>query len=211
MRLRNPSSTVLTRLSKSWMAATVLCIGVTWAASAGATVTTYHFTQGGFDGGDTVTGTFTGADLNMDQELTYGIGPGGLTAFSLRFSGNSQVPAFAMGLSDLGGFVWGLNLGPYIGDDEAGSQEGIAGPFTGQQYSLYAVGPGPYLVCDGTEACGYVAAPDGAASFTFEPVFVTTQLTGVPEPSGLGMAIFGLLLLGGLVWYERRTFARVGR
>lgn len=204
MKLRNPFSTAVTRLSKPWLAAIALCIGITWAASAGATAITYHFTEGGFDDGATVTGTFTGADLNSDGELTYAIGPDELTAFSMQFSGNSLVPAFSLGLSDLGGFVWELNLGPHIGDDDVGSSEGIAGPFTGQGYALYAVGPGPFRLCDGTQACGYVSAANGNQSFTIEPVFVTSLPNSVPEPSSLGMAIFGLLVLGGLLWCERR-------
>jgi hypothetical protein len=187
------------------MAAAILCIGITWAASAGATAVTYHFTQGGFDDGATVTGTFTGADLNSDGELTYGFDPDELTAFNMQFSGNSVVPAFSLGLSDLGGFVWEINLGAYIGDDDVGRLEGIAGPLVGDVYTLYAVGPGPFHLCDDMENCGFVSTSDGEfKSFTTEPVFVNALPNSVPEPSNLGMAMFGLLALGGLLWCERR-------
>lgn len=178
---------------KQTLYAVAVMFGLSVCISAGATPITYSFTQGGFDDGATVTGTFTGGDFNSNGYLESFDGE--VTGFSMHFSGNSLVAAFSLDFADLGGLIYDLNGGPLLGDETSGGMEGIGG--TGPEYQPYAVGPGPFRLCDGTHACGFVSnADDTARSFTSEAVVVTSPLQSVPGPSGLGMMALGLIGIG---------------
>jgi hypothetical protein len=67
---------------------------------------------------------FEGEDMNEDGFLVGNEGSGGLneiTAFNMKFSGNSIVPAFTLDFSDFsnsnsGFLVYELNEGPFLGD-----------------------------------------------------------------------------------------------
>ncbi len=75
-------------------------------AGMAAQAASYTFVQTGFEGGGTVSGSFSGNDLDGDGWL-FGYE---LSAFTLSFSGNAQVAAFTHTKANLGGIGW------FIGD-----------------------------------------------------------------------------------------------
>ncbi len=95
-------------------------LGLLLAAPAAAAPMSFVFSQTGFTGGGTVTGSFTADDTDMDGQLTL-FSADEILAFSMSFSGGGGVPAFTLGLDDLIGFVYDNDGGP-LGDD---ASEGI--------------------------------------------------------------------------------------
>lgn len=90
----------------------VVCIN-----SVNAAPIVYNFSQAGFDEGASVTGMFTGEDLNGDGQLSnfdpdnFNIDTGEITDFIMDFSGNSLVSPFSLGFADLHGFAYDLDGG----------------------------------------------------------------------------------------------------
>ena len=141
----------------------------------------FDFSEGGFSDGATVTGFFTGEDLDSDGQLSSFDGE--ITDFSMHFSGNSLVAAFSLSFSDLFGLVYDLDGGD-LGDGTDLDIEGIgAFSFSG----AYSAGPGPVALCDGSQICGVVAGPD----------------VGVPEPATWAMLLLGFAAVGGAVRQRR--------
>ncbi len=93
----------------------VRAVGALTLALAGmaAHAASYTFVQTGFEGGGTVSGSFSGNDLDGDGWL-FGYE---LTAFTLSFSGNAQVAAFTHTKANLGGIGW------FIGDTFIGGRD----------------------------------------------------------------------------------------
>ncbi|NND59238.1 MAG: VPLPA-CTERM sorting domain-containing protein [Gammaproteobacteria bacterium] len=173
-----------------------------FAASPVLAATTYTFSQGGFDEGATVTGSFTGEDLDSDGQIVFfgdeSRGPGAeLTAFTLTFSGNSLVGGFTVGLSDLFGFVWTVGSA-FIGDDASGAAEGIG---VDNGLIAYYVGPGPAALCDGSQVCSSVEDfSSGEITESIEAV----QVNPVPVPAAFPL-LAGALGVLGFVGRRRRN------
>ncbi len=167
----NPRST---RLLAS-LAATLLV-----AAATPASAQSYVFSQSGFDGGGSLSGTFTGTDLDNNGWLDSAFGE--ITAFSVSFSGDANVGAFTHGFDDLVGLVYRLNGDMFIGNDGpdgAGEQIGS----WGSDDILYQSGTG--LVNSVTDLS------TNAVSTTAQWVSVSA----VPEPESYALMLFGLSLV----------------
>jgi len=82
----------------------------------------FDFSEGGFSDGATVTGFFTGEDLDSDGQLSSFDGE--ITDFAMHFSGNSLVAAFSLSFSDLFGLVSDLD-GADLGNGSDRYIEGV--------------------------------------------------------------------------------------
>ena len=127
----------------------------------------FSFTQGGFVAGGLITGTFSGVDTDGNNQLSAFNSE--ITDFSLAFSGNALVPAFAVDFLGLFGLVYDLDGGP-LGDGLGLDIEGIV---AGVDFFSYVAGPGPFDVCGIGVDCAFVAG-------------------AVPEPAILWLGIMGL-------------------
>ncbi|OAI20268.1 hypothetical protein A1359_21230 [Methylomonas lenta] len=82
-----------------------LLAGLFFSATSAHALQSYIFTQDGFAGGGSITGSFAGNDLNSDGFIQGAIfNAGGLseiTSFSVSWSGNDTIPAFSHTSSDL--------------------------------------------------------------------------------------------------------------
>jgi hypothetical protein len=131
---------------------------------------TFTFVQSGFTEGASVTGSFTGTDLNGNGLLEFfpfDPGPFEVTAFAASFSGNALVPAFALDFAGLDGLAYDFD-GDIGGDGLVGATYANGG---------WASGSGPGRLCDGVAVCGEVS---------FD----------VPEPASLVLFGLGALTLG---------------
>jgi hypothetical protein len=168
----------------------------------------YVFNQDGYSSGATVSGAFSGIDLDGNGILVHfplrGQGEPPiehleLTSWSMHFSGNSLSPAFDLTLSDLFGFVYEIGTSG-LGDDPAFDPtinqnliEGIGAIGAAHFYSS-GLGPNSFIG-------GYVGGQidfeelinleDHALDSSPNLVVVTL----VPEPSGIGLLISASLLL----------------
>jgi hypothetical protein len=136
----------------------------------------YSFTLGGFGAGGQVTGSFSGSGDANGQVNAFA---GTLIAFSASFSGNSQVEAFTLGLSDVNGLVYTIG-NPNWGTDASYAREGFFG--YNAAGSGLRFGPGPNSFCNEGVNCGFVDGPAAAG--------------GVPEPANWAMLIAGFGLIG---------------
>lgn len=189
-------------------ASAAICAAVFAAAPASAE--TYFFSQKGFSGGGSLTGYFVGEDLDADREINsfFPLSPGELqevTEFSLTFVGDSLVRDFTHSLSDLEGFVFRLQAGRRLGDDEftdprfgpVRSAEGIVSNWFGTSGFDYAAGVGPAGL--GGDPYGLlfwqggrvIDVETGAVSLTTQAVVVSN----VPEPQTYALMLAGLALL----------------
>ena len=136
----------------------------------------FNFSQAGFEEGASVTGMFSGDDLDADGQLSSFDGE--ITDFMMEWSGNSLAASFTAGIDSLFGLVYDLDNGP-LGDGLALDIEGI-GVVNSFFFGLdYAAGPGPIGICDGVSSCGIVQG----ASFSTQLVAVTPKdAAQTPEP-----------------------------
>ena len=160
----------------------------------------YNFSQGGYQGGATVSGSFAGEDLNGDGYLySFMYNPGELTAFELTFSGNDDVAAFTLGLSNLGGFIFRLG-GSVLGDDVGG----VTGPLSevlGANNAFLRFGAAGTInfqaACDGQVTCGAIEAIPGFARLASSTEsIIVTPATAVPEAGSIGLLGLGALAIG---------------
>ena len=174
-----------------------IALGLILSSGASAVPITYNILQEGYDEGARVTGFFTGDDIDMDGKLSYFAGAGDPFAevfdFQMEFSGNSTVPLFTLGFSELFALAYDLDGGP-LGDSP---MEGI------QAFSatnVYAVGPSSSALCGGSPS-DCVSDPTNQ-DFTQELVDVTAV---VPIPGTLA-----LLAIGGIAAGASRRNSRRG-
>jgi len=158
-------------------------------SAARATTVTYSFTEGGFDNGGTLSGTFSGDDaLGYIDQTT-------LTSLTVSFTGDPTFGDFTLDISDptrvLNSFYYstsslnaGGDNGPYFSltspkftIDTTGSQKGVAGSVSDDREGIVTV----------------------TSEFP-----VTGQIANTPEPSSLLLLSTGALGVAGAV---RRKFA----
>ena len=158
---------------------------------------TYQFYQGGFEEGASISGSFTGVDLNDDGRLTGGQNYGEhheITDFSMTFSGNSIVSATDhFSLANLFGLVYDLN-GGLLGDRMAGrapehlmtnSDPLDPNPNSRSNYGFH---PGQ------TASLGYgFAYPSFDGPTTSSNEFIT--VTSVPVPGAIYLYSLALIML----------------
>lgn len=155
-----------------------LCAGL--ISSLPANALSYSFTQGGFAGGGTIVGTFSGSDLDGNGQLSSFAGE--VTGFTAHFTGNVSVPMFTLNMTDLLGLVFDLHSDLVLGNGTTGDIEGVA---AGNLQFLYSSGLGP----------------NG-----FRGGFVENQLTGVdsvtrsdiaviPEPNLPYLLVLGIVAM----------------
>jgi hypothetical protein len=169
----------------------------------------YVFSQGGYAAGATVSGSFTGADLDGNGILVHFPSRGGgtpppiqireLTSWSMHFSGNSLSQPFDLSLSELFGFVYQIGTRG-IGDDPAFDPtinenliEGI-GALGAAHFYTSGLGPNSFIG-------GYVGGeidPNEVNNLEEHALDSTQSLllvTLVPEPCAMGLLIPAALLL----------------
>lgn len=131
---------------------TALLVGLFFSASSAYALQSFTFTQGGFAGGGSITGSFAGNDLNSDgfiQGATFNSGGlSEITSFSVSWSGNAVIPAFSQTSSDLTFFSFNTaksTLGQVNPEGIATNWFGLAGYqyLTGQGVNSYN---GSYVV-----------------------------------------------------------------
>ena len=173
----------------------------------------YAFFQDGYSEGATVTGAFSGVDLDGNGILVHfplrgeGVPPIEhleLTSWSMHFSGNTLSPAFDLTLSDLFGFVYEIGTSG-LGDDPAfdptineNLTEGI-GAIGSAHFYTSGLGPNSFI---GGYVGGQIDFP-GPNNLEDEALDSSPNLVRVfvvPEP-----ACISLLIVAGLL------FARVAR
>jgi hypothetical protein len=181
-------------------------LGVRAPHAAAVTTLAFDFHQDGYASGATVSGSFTGADLDNNGILVHFPTNGGpplpiatseLTSLAMHFSGNSLSPAFDLTLADLYGFVYQLNT-PALGDDPAFDPtvgrnliEGIGLIGAGH---FYTSGLGPNGIIG-----GYVGGPidlgdqGQLADHALDTANQLIQVAPVPEPASAA-----LLLVAGI-------------
>ncbi len=97
----------------------------------------YYFTQSGFDGGGTISGTFTGVDSNIDGSISSVDGE--VSGYTLSFTGNSAIGGFTHSYTNLGILIY------KDGSGEIGSVSGDAirsQDYTNTYFAMIGVGEG---------------------------------------------------------------------
>ena len=158
--------------------------------AAPASARTFMFSQTGFSGGGSVSGTFDAVDVDGNGQISSFAGE--VSGYSMSFSGDSMVGNFSHGFGDLFGLVYDLGSGQ-IGDGAGGDVEGVASNLFGSTGFSYASGLGP----TGGFGGSVVDSASGASSVTGELVNV------VPEPATWAMLLAGALLLPLMVKRKR--------
>lgn len=128
---------------------------------------TYTYSVGGWTGGGTVTGSFTGLDADINTQLSSFDGE--VSAFTMSYSGGTIVGPFALNFASLFGLVYDLNGGP-LGDGLTLDVEGIG---ASAAVGSFSIGPGPVAVCGTGAICGQI----------------DSNATPVPEPTSLTLAL----------------------
>ena len=181
----------------------------TLANSASAqTPSTYYFWQSGFQGGGVLSGSFSGADLDNNSQLSGFAGAGEVSGFSVSMTGNSQVPNFTITMSGLWGLVYDLNGGTFLGDGLTGNIEGIGatGSISEGVTVDYKSGQGPNSFDGGIiEYSGGSITTPNPVMLSLSPItpeIYQETLASVPEPSTASFAAISMALLA--LW-RRKT------
>ena len=177
MLSRSPMPFSIRRLLVAPLAVALLALGAGTAAA-----TTYDIELGGWDTGGLLTGSFAGDDLNGDGFISSFDSE--VTAFSVSFSGSSDVGSFSFGSAELQGLVYRLDGGP-LGDDVLPSSEGIFAESANFQLLSGMGGAG--------ELGGFVFDLSAGAIATTASL---VTVSAVPEPRSVLLMMGGLALLG---------------
>lgn len=154
------------------------------AISANAAVMHFTFYQGGYAEGAYVTGSFSGEDLDGDNQLSFFSSE--IYTSEMSFSGNSLVGVFS---ESNGVIVYDLDGGP-LGDGRTGVVEGIL-------MGGYLVGPGPNgIECGIGIDCSTVTNLGATDSSSF-----LVEVNQVPVPAAAWL--FGSALIG-LAGFNRK-------
>ena len=162
---------------------TVLSIGLSVLVST-SMAATYSLSQGGYTGGGTISGSFTGVDLDNDGQILSFLGE--ITNYNISFSGDSIVPNFNHNYSDLFGLVYNVGSGR-IDDASNGFGVGVASNWLGTVGFDYASGYGP------TGGIGGIVRDISTQATSVTGEFVT--VSSVPEPGSIPLLLAGGLLL----------------
>jgi hypothetical protein len=168
----------------------------------------YTFLQGGYAEGATVSGSFSGADLDGNGLLVhfpaFGVAPPiehlELSSWSMHFSGNSLSPAFDLTLANLYGFVYEIGSAG-VGDDPAFdptlNQNLIEGVGAIGVDHFYASGNGPTGMVGGLVGGAIdFNQPGNLATHALDSSPNLLTVTAVPEAATLGsMSVAALTLL----------------
>lgn len=170
----------------------------------------YTFSQTGFSGGGTITGSFEAVDLDGNGQISWfqGVDPENaeVTNFSLSFVGDSIVGNFAHDYSHLFGLVYDVGSG-FIGDGAGDNgSEGLASHWSplGQPNGVsdfeYLSGPGPLL-----NTGGRVTNLLSSAVSSTDQLIVVVDPAPVPLPGAIWL--FGTALMG-FLGYSRSAKVR---
>ncbi len=171
--------------SKIGILACAAAVGLMAACSSSASAETFNFSQGGYSGGGSVSGSFNATDLDHDGHINSFLGE--VTGFSLTFSGDAIVGNFTHTFSNLSGLVYELGSG-FIGDGYAGGAEGMASNWNGTSGFDFASGLGPTGGWGGRA----INVATGGTSTSAQLISVTS----VPEPETYAMLLAGLGVMG---------------
>jgi hypothetical protein len=170
---------------------TAIMAGILLSAQS-AQAAIYNFSQTGFEGGASITGSFTGTDLNNDGFINGSIfsNMNEITAFSVSYSGSATVLAFSQTLADLEYFSWKTSTSK-IGDDQfSGKSEGIATNWFGQTGAQYLAGIGVNSMI-----ASYVGYPDTQTYIGVDELhLINVTPAAVPVPGAVWL--FGSALAG---------------
>lgn len=154
-----------------------------WSSSVSAEV--FSFSQSGYSGGGSISGTFIATDLNHDGQISSFTGE--VTGFSLTFFGDAIVGNFTHTFSNLSGLVYDIGSG-FIGDGNTGAVEGMASNWHGTSGFDFASGLGPTSGWGGRA----INIATGGTSTSAQLISVTS----VPEPETYAMLLAGLGVMG---------------
>jgi hypothetical protein len=172
---------------------TAIMAGILLSAQS-AQAAIYNFSQTGFEGGGSISGSFTGTDLNNDgfiQGTTFIEGLAEINTFTVSWSGNSTIAAFSQSLSDLTHFSYDTSKN-LLGDV---FPEGIATNWFGQSGFQYLTGQGV-----NSFTAGYVR---DAATGVYVETFGLVNVAAVPVPGAVWL--FGSALAGFLSMKRRQA------
>ena len=185
----------------------VACLGLV-SISMPAHASTYTFNQSGFGDGGTVSGYFTGSDLDADGSISMVSLRQEITDFSLRYTGGSRMPDVTMDFDDLlRSLTYGMGLQYTVGSSTIGAGPGMA---DGYLY-VFDMGASPLPLA------GVFVLPEsliGVAGAVFSITNNYSSITldfmnvsqapgfgnapgaaTIPEPAGLGLLGVGAALL----------------
>lgn len=144
-----------------------LFVSVFLAGSVNATLLSYEITQGGWSGGGTIYGLFTGDDSNNDGYLDFSSNE--IYSYDINFTGNLIIGDFSHNLSDLMYFRYTIGSGGFR-----------------PSYPLYS-----------NDGSIFYDADDYVIAQTDFSTWVTTSenavVTAVPSPSSLSLIMIGLV------------------
>ena len=157
-----------------------------------ANASTYYFSQTGFDGGGSISGSFDATDANSDGWVS----TSEVAAFNLSFSGDSNVADFSQGLAEL--YILEYKAGSqYLGDEIDGSLQEVIGTnwFGSTGFDYYSgMGAGGFGGAVSDIATGAISRSD--------------ELVTVPVPIPAAVWLFGSALTG-LMGFSRHRKAAV--
>ena len=140
----------------------------------------YYFTQSGFDGGGTISGTFTGVDSNIDGSISSDDDE--VSGYTLSFTGNSFIGGFTHSYANFIGLIY------TVGNGEIGSVlgDGIGSEDSENKYvALMGIGEGMK---------GAIMNWDNKEIYYTPKAVIVSTSAPAPEPS-----TWALMGIGGLL------------